>query len=688
MTSITNFIKKNPRTSTVAGVFLIALIVVIVWLVTRGGQAGPGVAGSTMVPELTVSGMKTVKSVNTSEYTPVRYEYALGDFKGDNIDYDITINTKGGFQENNISKLVIHRRKATTTGDILDTKTINGITNYTEYKQSFLGSDLATDAVAATGGDNYFEVIGYVVVDSVETMYGTSPLASTTIAIPEADLNYTLPASMTTTFDWTITSGGTGFGVSQGTLERTKYHIAFTDKPVSLIPVIGGGYKFKFDDGSFFTVDTQKDFKLDKFGDKYRLYNGTKIVTKTDGTGVLVLKAPNDMTAAEAAAAMTEIAPASAPKVYPPKPYPNATGGTTVTNSYKWTVAGSGYGEGEYRVEAANSLLIDATFDGSLDAEGLFNKGISSTAVYDGGEPAYHSSSGGAVSWFHFYLPVYIKLDRVDIVSRGHSDEEITNMKSKWYVSGVDRSSGTPVETRLYSNDNVTFTKGETKSLVATPSKKFNEFKVTMDPIGTAYMVFNELLFYGTEDTMGFQIKDNYHSDVHTGVTPAVYGSNQYAELGAGNSMAECRTLATNGGWKAYGHRKKENNCWAIKDVGIVSNGLISDSNHSIGCTDAGKTIDGNCGYDVRKGQHVVRSAYDVSDASGADYPGVSMDDCRKLAESKNWKAFGHRTKDHPTNPNTCWGITGTWTSGDIEAIDNHSIGCTETGKMLADGCN
>jgi hypothetical protein len=47
----------------------------------------------------------------------------------------------------------------------------------------------------------------------------------------------------------------------------------------------------------------------------------------------------------------------------------------------------------------------------------------------------------------------------------------------------------------------VTFTDGEIKSLKVTTTRKFNEFKVAMDPIGANYMVFNELLFYGREDT-------------------------------------------------------------------------------------------------------------------------------------------------------------------------------------------
>jgi len=200
------------------------------------------------------------------------------------------------------------------------------------------------------------------------------------------------------------------------------------------------------------------------------------------------------------------------------------------------------------------------------------------------------------------------------------------------------------------------------------------------------YVPTTDYTFY--EKSHDIPIMDNYHSDIYTGVTPAVNAEDQYKELGAGNSVEACRTLATAEGWKAYGFRKNEQTCWAIKDVGIVSNGLINDTNYTIGCTDAGKTIDGNCGYDVQKGQHVVRSVYDVSDASGNDYRGVSMDDCRKIAETKNWKTFGHRSKDHPNNPNTCWGITGTWTSGDIEANDNHSIGCTETGKTLDNQCN
>jgi hypothetical protein len=173
-------------------------------------------------------------------------------------------------------------------------------------------------------------------------------------------------------------------------------------------------------------------------------------------------------------------------------------------------------------------------------------------------------------------------------------------------------------------------------------------------------------------------------------VVPAVNPADQYVELGPGDSMEACRELAVAGGWKAYGHRKsnhteRPNTCWGIKDVGIVTHKLIDDKQqvHAIGCTDMGRSIDDNCGYDVKRGHHVIGSRYVELGA------GKSMDDCRKLAESHSSspKAFGHRSKDHPAHPNSCWGITGDVVSKNILSYDNHSVGCTKVGKTLSGGC-
>ena len=76
-------------------------------------------------------------------------------------------------------------------------------------------------------------------------------------------------------------------------------------------------------------------------------------------------------------------------------------------------------------------------------------------------------------------------------------------MTPKWTIHGVERSSGTPRETELYRDNDLTFKKGETKSLIANPSSsKFNEFKVSFDPAGENWLKFNEILFYGTDESM------------------------------------------------------------------------------------------------------------------------------------------------------------------------------------------
>jgi hypothetical protein len=195
-------------------------------------------------------------------------------------------------------------------------------------------------------------------------------------------------------------------------------------------------------------------------------------------------------------------------RAYPPKPYPNTTAVTTVKNVYEWTVDSSaGYGEGKYKVEMSGSLLINREYDGSLDAEGLFDKGVGAPLSHVADEHSYHSPSGGGVAWFHFYLPKYITLDKLDIYPRGYSDVEMTDMqKSVWNIYGIDRSSGSAVQTTLYSSGSkgVTFTKGQIKSLIIpdnAKTKKYKEFKVDFDPAGTKYIVFNELLFYGSNES-------------------------------------------------------------------------------------------------------------------------------------------------------------------------------------------
>jgi hypothetical protein len=81
-------------------------------------------------------------------------------------------------------------------------------------------------------------------------------------------------------------------------------------------------------------------------------------------------------------------------------------------------------------------------------------------------------------------------------------------MRGAWAIHGVDRSSsGSPVETLLYEDNDLTVEKGVTKSLMANSSGgKFNEFKVSFDPVGSESMKFNEILFYDTDESVSADV--------------------------------------------------------------------------------------------------------------------------------------------------------------------------------------
>ena len=210
------------------------------------------------------------------------------------------------------------------------------------------------------------------------------------------------------------------------------------------------------------------------------------------------------MTPQEAEDSFIDISDTSRP--YPPKPYPGASesGRSNTINEYSWKVENTDYGYGTYTVKANSSLLINDEWNGVLDAEGLFNVGTKSLASYDETRDshAYHSVAGGAASSFTFTLPVHINLTSIEIFPRSYSNTEIVNMKSSWTIEGIDRSVVTTEEPNgtqelLLNEDNVKFEKGMKKSLKITTSNKYKEFRVTMDPVGTTYMVFNDILFYG-----------------------------------------------------------------------------------------------------------------------------------------------------------------------------------------------
>ena len=320
----TGWLKKNPGMAMGSFLFIVALIVLVGWIINRGskGSKGPGAASS--LPELEVSGEKLVKSTKTSDYT-MKYEYALGDYLGDNIDFTITVNTKSGFEQNGINKLMVKRYgppppSSTETKTLLGEMEITSVENYKSYEVTFLGSALKKDAVPATGGKQFFEVIGYMVDGSTTTEYDSgTPLATTsgTTNEPEItpeDLNYVLTKATTTPFTWTVT-GASGLSFAKSDAIKSKYTLSIIpNDPVLLIPVTGSTAEYKFqkvsDPKTFFEVEGVNTFTLDKpdaAKDEYLLYatktgeSTSSIVTRTGGTidGALVLKDPRDMTGDE-----------------------------------------------------------------------------------------------------------------------------------------------------------------------------------------------------------------------------------------------------------------------------------------------------------------------------------------------------------------------------------------------------
>ena len=305
---------------TFAGIVLvIVLVAVVVWMVTRGEKKSTGTG-----PELEVTGEKIVKSVNTSEYTFMKTEYA-GQSRGWNIDFSITVNTKGGFKEAGITHIKIERYDDTSlTPVLLDTQYTDEISNYGTFKVDFLGSALPSDAVGTKGGNNTFKLYGVTTKGSDddgtgEVLYTTGDpattvlLASTVQAIPETDLNYTLndASKVKFTFDLGSSSGSTSPQISSSII-RTKYRISIDPSNIyNLVPatdasnndaVIANKYKFKKEDDTFLTVtddaNTTDVFKIDASygGNRYRAYTDSNtILTRKNGTGDLVLKSPTDM---------------------------------------------------------------------------------------------------------------------------------------------------------------------------------------------------------------------------------------------------------------------------------------------------------------------------------------------------------------------------------------------------------
>ena len=300
------FIRENPIKSFVAIALLAVTIYLIVFFVNKNKSSdlAPGSAAQeqpVVTPQLTVTGEQTVNPINTvSEYT---YEFALGDFIGDNIDFTINIDTKAGFEESSITQLIIYRFDH--TGKQITSKPISGIKNYKNYNTTFQGSEIRSDAFSSEGGSNKFVI---KTLKSGQAQDQAVEIANTTVNVSKSDLNYTLTNVKKVPFTFNIGSA-TGIRFNDPNISRSGYK--FDIDPVNTYVIEPqGNDSFKFRNalnGSYLTADGITTFKIDSFAGKYRLYSGSKMMTRGNGSGGLILKDPSLMNAAEGGAALMGI---------------------------------------------------------------------------------------------------------------------------------------------------------------------------------------------------------------------------------------------------------------------------------------------------------------------------------------------------------------------------------------------
>jgi hypothetical protein len=164
-----------------------------------------------------------------------------------------------------------------------------------------------------------------------------------------------------------------------------------------------------------------------------------------------------------------------------------------------------------------------------------------------------------------------------------------------------------------------------------------------------------------------------------------------YEELGPGNSVEECRKLAYDANYAAFGWRKEgshiPNSCWAIVDGKDTKNKIEAIENHAISCVTAGEDIKEGCETtkdNVLRERHIVGgSAYEELGSCN------SIESCRTLAKSKGFNHFGFREATNPWSPNSGWVVKNQseLKTLNIEPIKDHVMGCTDPTKKFPKEC-
>ena len=147
-----------------------------------------------------------------------------------------------------------------------------------------------------------------------------------------------------------------------------------------------------------------------------------------------------------------------------------------------------------------------------------------------------------------------------------------------------------------------------------------------------------------------------------------------HVETGSGASVEDCRKLAYDGDYAAFGFRKAANSCWAIVDGEDTAGRVVPVADHAVGCVTAGEDI--NAGCKTTK-TNVLRARHYSGFTSHQDIACNNIASCRTAAIAAGANHFGWRE----TNGNG-WVIKAPAISSTTpELALNHTIGCTDPTK-------
>ena len=146
-------------------------------------------------------------------------------------------------------------------------------------------------------------------------------------------------------------------------------------------------------------------------------------------------------------------------------------------------------------------------------------------------------------------------------------------------------------------------------------------------------------------------------------------------ELGAGDSVDACRTLAYEADYPAFGFRKAANNCWAIADGEATAGKVTPLADHAVGCVERGEDI--NTGCKTTK-TNVIRARHYQGVTAFDNIDCTSIPTCRTAATAAGANHFGWREAG-----GNGWVVTAPDISSTTpEFMMHHTIGCTDPTKI------